>query len=216
MHGKRWKRVQLPPDMEEPYDQNQDAADEPYELDEAEAGQAELIAGGDIEAFKALFDAFFDRLYRYGLRYLRSPEEAKDLVHDVFLQVWRHRRRIGLERDLRTYLYAMTRNHALDRLKHRKVEDRFAVRHQADVEREDILDSPEAERDLESRELAAAIQQAIDTLPQRQREVLRLRWQDHLSYEEIATTLGISPKTVAIHLSRGLRHLREALPHIIE
>ena len=180
------------------------------------AGQADRIATGDIEAFKALFDAYFNALYRFALRYLRSPEEAKDLVHDVFLQVWRHRKRIGLERDLRTYLYATARNQALDRLKHRRVEDRFAQKREGEVSSAESTESTDAQQDLELRELAATMQRAIDTLPPRQREVLRLRWQEQLSYEEIAERLDISAKTVAVHLSRGLRHLREALPDIAE
>lgn len=176
------------------------------------AARDELLGAEDVEAFKRLFDTQFEPLYRYALRYLRSAEEARDLVHDVFLQVWRHRERIGLERDLRTYLYATTRNHALDRLKRRKVEDRFLERGEEAVGRADA----DAESELETRELAATIQRAIDTLPPRQREVLRLRWQQHLTYDEIAKALNISPKTVAIHLSRGLQHLREALPGIAE
>jgi RNA polymerase sigma-70 factor (family 1) len=199
--------VELPPNGPEP-------DDEVGETEEQEdtASQAELLGAEEVEAFKRLFDTHFEQLYRYALRYLRSAEEANDVVHDVFLQMWRHRQRIGLERDLRTYLYATTRNHALDRLKRRKVEDRFRERQQGTI----LQEKPGAESELESRELAATIQRAIDTLPPRQREVLRLRWQQHLTYEEIAKTLNISPKTVAIHLSRGLQHLREALPDIAE
>ena len=202
--------VEFPPSDREP----DEPVVDPDDADTA-ARRAALIAAGDIDAFKGLFDAYFDKLYRYALRYLRSPEEAKDLVHDVFLQVWRHRQRIGLERDLRTYLYVTTRHHALDHLKHRKVEERFVKKREGEASSEtaDVLD---AERDLETRELAATIQRAIDTLPPRQREVLRLRWQEHLSYEEIGRTMGISPKTVAIHLSRGLQHLRKALPDLAD
>jgi RNA polymerase sigma-19 factor, ECF subfamily len=194
--------------------------DDPIEdADEQEdtARRAAQLGAGDVEAFRHLFDVYFDRLYRYALRYLRAPEEAKDLVHDVFLQMWRHRRRIGLERDLRSYLYASVRNHALDRLKHRRVEDRFIERRAAALAGEDpATDSTDAARDLESRELAASIQQAIDSLPRRQREVLQLRWQRHLSYEDVAKELNISPKTVAVHLSRALEHLREMLPGLLD
>lgn len=193
-----------------------DAVDDADELKET-ARQAAQLGAGDVDAFRSLFDMYFDRLYRYALRYLRSAEEAQDLVHDVFLQVWRHRRRIGLERDLRSYLYASTRNRALDRLKHQKVEDRFIERRTAAQSGEETAaDSADAVRDLESRELAASIQQAIDTLPRRQREVLQLRWQQHLSYDEVAKALSISPKTVAIHLSRALQHLRRTLPGVID
>ncbi len=196
-----------------------DPDDTPEDADELEetARRAAQLGAGDVEAFKRLFDMYFDRLYRYALRYLRSTEESQDLVHDVFLQVWRHRRRIGLERDLRSYLYTSTRNLALDRLKHRKVEDRFIERGaNAQAGGENAADSADTARDLESRELAASIQQAIDTLPRRQKEVLRLRWQQHLSYNEVAEALSISPKTVAIHLSRALEHLRKMLPGLID
>lgn len=199
--------MERPPNGPEPDDE----VGETEELDDA-AAQAELLGGVDVEAFKRLFDTYFEPLYRYALRYLRSGEEARDVVHDVFLEMWRHRQRIGLERDLRTYLYATTRNHALDRLKRRKVEDRFRERREG----ADAQAGADTESEIESRELAATIQRAIDTLPPRQREVLRLRWQQHLSYEEIGKALNISPKTVAIHLSRGLQHLREALPDIAE
>ncbi|MEO7987667.1 MAG: RNA polymerase sigma-70 factor [Gemmatimonadales bacterium] len=193
-----------------------DIPDDAEELQET-ARRAAQLSAGDVEAFKGLFDMYFDRLHRYALRYLRSSEESQDLVHDVFLRIWRQRRRIGLERDLRSYLYASTRNLALDRLKHRKVEDRFIERGaSAQAGGENAADSTDTVRDLESRELAASIQQAIDTLPRRQREVLRLRWQQHLSYNEVAEALNISPKTVAIHLSRAFEHLRRTLPGLID
>jgi RNA polymerase sigma-70 factor, ECF subfamily len=199
--------VELPPKGPEPDDEVGET-EEPEET----AAQAGFLGARDVEAFKQLFDTHYERLYRYALRYLRSAEEANDVVHDVFLQMWRHRQRIGLGRDLRAYLYTTTRNHALDRLKRRKVEDSFRERSDMAVAQE----GSDAESELESRELAATIQRAMDSLPPRQREVLRMRWQQHLSYEEIAKALNISPKTVAIHLSRGLQHLREALPDIAE
>ena len=186
------------------------------ELEET-AARARQLAAGDAEAFKHLFDTYFDRLYLYVFRYLQSGEESQDVVHDIFLQIWRQRGRIGLERDLRTYLYASARNHALDRLKHRRVEQRFRDRRAAALAAgQDITPAPDPESELESRELAAAIQKAFDTLPRRQREVLQLRWQGPMSYNEIARFLGISSKTVAVHLARALQHLRESLPGFLE
>lgn len=185
--------------------------------EEETAARTRQLGAGDAEAFKHLFDTYFDRLYRYVFRYLQSADESQDVVHDVFLQIWRQRRRIGLERDLRTYLYATARNRALDHLKHRRVEERFRERRAAVLAAEEgVGPAPSPERELESRELAAAIQKAIDSLPRRQREVLELRWQGTLSYEEVAKLLGISPKTVAVHLTRALQHLRETLPGFLE
>lgn len=171
----------------------------------------------DAAIFKRLFEAYFDRLFRYAYRYLESADEAQDLVHDIFLTVWRQRRSIGLQRDLRTYLYVTTRNRALDRLRRRKVEARYHRRRAAAEAAEPEAElAPDPAAELESRERAAAIQQAIDALPARQREVLRLRWEAHLSYNEVAEALGISPKTVAVHLTRALAQLRQALPGLLE
>lgn len=170
----------------------------------------------DAEAFRILFDTHFDRLLRYVRRYLGSPEESEDLIQDLFLTLWRDRRTIGLHRDLTGYLYAMARHRALDRLKHRRVETRFRERRALALalEREGPSWNPATE--LEERDLAAAIQRAVDTLPPRQREVLRLRWQEHLSYAEVGAALGIAPKTVAIHRGRALRHLRAMLPGLLQ
>ena len=63
-------------------------------------------------------------------------------------------------------------------------------------------------------EIAAAIQQAVDTLPRRQREVLLLRWQHRASYDEIAQTLGVTSKTVGTHIARAIEHLREMLAQV--
>ncbi len=192
--------------------------DEPLEAEEPDptAGLAWQLGAGDVAAFKGLFDAHFDRLYRYVYRYLQSAEEAQDVVHDVFLRMWRQRRQIGIERDLRSYLYATARNHALDRLKRRRVERRWWEREAAALAAGEEHLAPDPDSELEARELAAAIQRAIDTLPRRQREVMQLRWQAQLSYEEIGRVLTISPKTVAIHLTRALQHLRDMLPGFLE
>jgi RNA polymerase sigma-70 factor (ECF subfamily) len=204
--------VEIPTTGPEP----NDGFDEADELEET-AARTRQLGAGDTEAFRHLFDTYFDRLYRYVFRYLQSGDESQDVVHDVFLQIWCQRRRIGLERDLRTYLYATARNHALDRLKHRKVEQRFRESRAAALAAEQGIGSaPDPESELEARELAAAIQKAIDTLPRRQREVLQLRWQGLLSYDEVAKLLNISPKTVAVHLARAFQHLRQSLPGFLE
>lgn len=192
-----------------------DETHRPDELEEADA-RARQLAAGDAEAFKYLFDTYFDRLYRFAYRYLQSAEESQDLVHDVFLQIWRQRRRVGLEQDLRAYLYTTTRNQALNRLKHLKVEHRFLERRAAIAAQDGCGPTPDPEREIEEMERAAALQRAIDTLPSRQRQVLQLRWQHHLSYAEVAALLQISPKTVAVHLARAFEQLRHALPRFFD
>mgnify|MGYP001048826258 CR=1 FL=1 len=71
------------------------------------------------------------------------------------------------------------------------------------------------ERAIESAEVRAALQRAVDTLPPKQRETLVLRWQSDASYATIAQRLGVSEGTVAQHLHRAVDQLRKLLPKLL-
>lgn len=172
------------------------------------------IAAGDTTAFEAVFEAYYEPLRRFAQRLLDSREEAEDTVHDVFLRIWDRRAELAAVDDIGSYLYTSTRHTAINRLRRRRVEAQSRERLTLAAEREEAGLPAEAEQLLADRELAAALQQAIDALPPRQREVILLRWRQH-SYDEIAKQLGISPKTVAAHLARALEHLRTTLPHLL-
>lgn len=173
---------------------------------------ATRLAAGDAAAFEALFQAHFDRLRRYAYRFVSSWDDAEDIVHDVFLRVWDRRTELAGVGDFTAYLYTATRHQAVNRLRRRRVEDRWRGR-----EERVASDDPStalADSDSDSTTLAAALQAAIDELPPRQREVMLLRWRQR-SYDEIGRALGISPKTVGIHLGRAFEYLRGRLPKLL-
>jgi RNA polymerase sigma-19 factor, ECF subfamily len=163
--------------------------------------------------FRRLFDLHFEELYRFAYRYVQSAETAKDLVHEAFLRLWRQRSQVEFGgTTVRSYLYTIVRYQALDHLRRRRVEERW----QRDYVTPLVTDQGAAlaldpDQEFTARETAAAIQQAMDALPRRQRQVLLLRWQQQASYDEIAESLGISPKTVAVHVGRAIQRLREIL-----
>jgi len=164
-------------------------------------------------AFRQLFDLHFAELYRFVYRYVQSVETAKDLVHETFLRLWQQRDRVDLVGPTaRSYLYTIARYQSLDHLRHRRVQLRWQ-REYADpvmVDQGAAL-APDPHTEFTNGEIAGAVQRAIDSLPRRQREVLLLRWQRQASYDEIGKALGISTKTVAVHLGRAIQHLREML-----
>ena len=171
--------------------------------------------GADAAAFDRLFEAYFDRLRRFAYRYLRSWEEAEDVVHDVFVRLWARRDQLSSIADLEAYLYTAARNRAMGRLKHLAVAERWRAQEAASTGGEPATDRGSAQRRLERAETAAAIQRALDSLSPRQRDVILLQWRGK-SYEEIGAVLGISPKTVSVHISRAFDALREILRPLLE
>jgi RNA polymerase sigma-70 factor, ECF subfamily len=164
-------------------------------------------------ALGRLFELHFEELYRFAYRYVRSVETAKDLVNESFFRLWSHRSQVELGGPAaRSYLYTTVRYQALDHLRRRRVEDRWRTEYAAPlVTDEGAVMAPDPDQELTARETAAEIRQAVEALPPRQRQVLLLRWQQQASYDQIADTLGISAKTVAVHLGRAIQRLREIL-----
>jgi len=176
----------------------------------------ERIDAAAAVAFRQLFDRHFAELYRFVYRYVQSVESAKDLVHEAFLRLWQQRGQVDLAGPAaRSYLYTVARYESLDYLRHRRVEDRWQRQYSDPVMLEGAAAlATDPHQEFTNNEIATAIQRAVDTLPRRQREVLLLRWQHRASYDEIAQTLGVSPKTVATHITRAIEHLREMLAQV--
>lgn len=164
----------------------------------------------EVQAFvHDLFQAHYVELCRFAYRYVNSRAVAEELVQECFYRVWRQAGVAGPddERITRAYLYRAVRNQALNHLKHRRVEEAWET---ADRQREpDVAPSPD--QTLDTAELGRAIREAVEQLPERCRAVFVLRRDQGMSYDEIATTLGLSEKTVENHMGRALRSLRERL-----
>jgi RNA polymerase sigma-70 factor (ECF subfamily) len=171
-----------------------------------------LVREGNEAAFEQLFREYYNPLCVFVQRYVGVAEVAEELVESVFARIWEQRERWEVRGDLTAYLYSAARYQAVTHRRHAAVERRMRERSL----REGI--SPgvsqvryDPRRQCEANELSAAIRDAIECLPERSRLIFTLRWQHHLSYAEIAATLGIATKTVETQLNRALKALRERL-----
>lgn len=171
--------------------------------DAAERVWVERIRAGDIQAFEALYRAYWHRLYAFAFRYVRSKEDAEDVTQEVFLRIWRGREHWVPAGAVRNYLYLSVRNAARDRMARVVVAERWRVRQ--------VAATSETQPNLESAELAAVVEQALAELPPKRAAVCRLRLIDGLSYAEIAHRLAIGAKTVETQLARGLKFLRDRI-----
>jgi RNA polymerase sigma-70 factor (ECF subfamily) len=161
---------------------------------------------GDASAFDAIFRAWYGPLVGTAERMLRDRAVAEELVQDVMLELWRRRETLAADGSAQAYLFQATRNRVLNHLRHRKIEQRS--------EPEIIADSspsPPADAAVAEGELDVAVQRAVQSLPDRCREVFELSRVHGLKYAEIARQLGISVKTVEAQMGKALRTLRERL-----
>jgi RNA polymerase sigma-70 factor (ECF subfamily) len=162
------------------------------------------VADGDRDALGALYDRYAPSLMAVGARILGDRRELEDLVHDVFLEVWRQAADYDARRgSVRAWLLMRMRSRALDR---RKAPSRARVV---------SLESPQVE---EPRALEAlfspdhrTLRMALTELPDEQRLVLELGYFEGLSSSEIATRLEVPIGTVKSRVAAALGRLRRAL-----
>jgi len=177
--------------------------DLPVEVDDG-------IRRGDPAAFEALFRAYYEPLCAFAARYADSIAVAEELVQDVFTRVWTDRARWPAPRNPKAYLFTAVRNRALNSGRRRQMEQDWVEAEIIGAEPPDDVaaDPPALRRD--DPEAHADLERAVDSLPERCRLVMHLRWREGMSYADIASVMGISVKGVENQLARGLRALRRA------
>jgi RNA polymerase sigma-70 factor (ECF subfamily) len=175
--------------------------------DEREAVVA--VHHGDKRAFEGIFRAHYAALCGFARRYVGEDGTAEELVQDVFASLWAKRDAWQVTSSVRSYLFAAVRNRALNQRK-RGSRDRDWLRNEATA-MESFPAVPDTDDELEIEDLLRDLGAAIESLPERCRLVMRLRWRDQLSYAEIAEVMGISVKGVENQLARGLKSLRDRL-----
>ena len=148
-----------------------------------------------------------EELQRYLTRRLNCAQTAADLTQEVFVRLMRNEPAVVVQNP-RAYLYRIASNLLADHFRHMKREP--SVVGAALWER--VSDeTPSPEMAVLSRDEVRRLEQAIDDLPPRQREILLLHKFDGLSYQAIAERLGISQNTVMVHMMRALARCRDRL-----
>jgi RNA polymerase sigma-70 factor, ECF subfamily len=163
---------------------------------------------GDEQAFELLFRKFYDRLCAFANKFLNDPEEAQEIVQEVFAKIWEGRDLIDPEDSLKSYIFKITQNLSLNKLRRNKVESRYTEIYKlVYIENLDFS----SHETLVARELEDNIADSISKLPPECRKIFELSRTEGLKYGEIAESLHISVKTVEAQMSKALRLLRVEL-----
>ncbi|HVR29627.1 MAG TPA: sigma-70 family RNA polymerase sigma factor [Thermoanaerobaculia bacterium] len=164
---------------------------------------------GDESAFTELYDRFSPMVYNLCLRLSGDPTRAQDLSQEVFLRVFKGLPKYRGGSSLKTWIYRIALNHCRGRLGRRTLPtEEFSAEHW-DRGPADPTRGPE--ESLLARDRGRRIDAALLALPVRFREAVVLRDVDGLSYQEIATVLGVRAGTVRSRIARGRDRLRTLL-----
>lgn len=162
-------------------------------------------------AFDALFRATYVKLVRFAIPYVGTLDAAEDVVGEVFASLWSHRTTLSVRTTLEGYLFGAVRRRAVSMYRQTNRTDRPAPI-LADSEHWG-MGVPTALPDaaVVDHDTRTALWRAIAELPERQREILALRWQSELGWDDIAHALGSTSAAVQMQHSRAIRALRVKL-----
>lgn len=162
------------------------------------------ISRRDEKAFKQFFELYFNSLVNYAYGFVLDRSIAEDIVLELMVNLWNMGEKISEILNVQYYLYRSTKNRALN---HIKQSSKFSFEQLEDTS----LDNITPEILLITKERAALIQHAIDSLPLRCRTVFIMIRENKMSYQEVADILEISTNTVNRHMQDALHRLYDKL-----
>jgi RNA polymerase sigma-70 factor (ECF subfamily) len=165
----------------------------------------QALSGGDIQAFETLYHRYSVPVYQNLLKLLKSPEEAEELLQDIFLKVWDKRAALDIHSGFGNYLFAVSRNLVYDFFR-KTQRDRHLHARIVSVAAEQYSHIEEKLLRYENENL---LQQAVEHLPPVRQKVFRLCKIEGFSYEEVSRLLGISPSTISDHIVKATRSVKE-------
>lgn len=156
----------------------------------------------DENVFHQLYNNYYKALVNYAMQMLGTQDSAEDVVQNAFMQLWQQGRQSRGDNHIRAFLYNITRNAAIDRLRHDKIVQDYQESYEINANGE--------EDSIFTEEVFRQLFEEIDRLPSRQREIFLLLMKGQKN-REIAENLNIAEETVKKLRFRGMKTLRQRM-----
>lgn len=170
-----------------------------------EAKVLEEMKQDSIAAFNQLYSKYAPVLYQRLLRLLKNPESVEEVLQDVFFKIWNKREEIIPEKGFKTFIYRIADNMAIDLF--RKIGRDKAL--QLELWAASISFYLHTEEHVLDKEKARIVQDAIQSLPPKRRDILMQCKFEEKSYKEVAEMMGISVSTVSNQLVSAMKDVKE-------
>lgn len=165
----------------------------------------ELLKSGEEEPFDCVYTFYFPKLYAFCCQYVQRTD-AEEIVQDTFVWLWENRDKLISEFSLKTLLFTIVKNKALNKISH------YQVKHKVLNEIAEKFDAQFSSPDfyLET-EVFQLFRNALNSLPEEFRQAYEMNRFDHLTHKEIAEKLNVSPQLVNYRIGQVLKVLRAEL-----
>ncbi|MBN2519591.1 MAG: RNA polymerase sigma-70 factor [Bacteroidales bacterium] len=167
----------------------------------------EKIKAGDDKAFEELFIQFFPALCAYAKNTLKSHYMAEEIVKDTLIKIWEKRESINFSNSLKYYLFKSVLNSCLNYIRHQNIHKEYESNFK-------YTEEPVYEENDYKTELIGQLLIWVEELPEQCKKVFKMSRFEGYTYEEVATKLKISVKTVEAHIGKALKYLREKKKNI--
>jgi len=169
---------------------------------------------GDEETYIFLFREYYVSLCAYARRYVGRKDIAEEIVSDTFFKIWENRTKISINTSVKAYLFQAVCNNSLNYLRklkqETKLEEFFQETAFENIAFEESLDEIESQS-LIMADIHQKLEEVVNELPEQQQRAFRLKRMEGKKTREVAEIMGLSVKTVEMHLSKATLNLRQKL-----
>ena len=157
--------------------------------------------------FKVLYNKYYTPLCHYANKYICDTSIAEEIVQDIFIKLWKNRKIIGLDINIKAYLYKAVYNEAINSIRRKTVENKYR-QHILYENKNNYYDEYNTHN---TDELFKFVQKRMTFLPKKCSQILKLSKLGGLSYKEIASKYEMSVKSVEYYMTKALKTLRYEL-----
>ena len=166
-----------------------------------------LIQKGNPDPFGALVDRYEEKLLRYGRKFLATKEDIEDIVQDVFMNVYKNIQSFDVDQKFSPWIYRIAHNAFVNGLKKHSRNPFQGI--DFDVLVSHAVEDDPVKKDQEQKEMRRMIDEALDKLQPKYREVLVLYYLEDMQYKEIGEIMEVPTSTVGIRIKRAKENLKE-------
>jgi RNA polymerase sigma-70 factor (family 1) len=166
-----------------------------------------LLKKDDKAAFTEIYNRYAESLAGFASSKLYNLEDSRDIIHDLFVKLWKDRNTLAISGNLKSYLFTATRYSIVDKIRRNVTRQDYARALQS---LEDQYDQS-IEQYIAVKELQKVVEKSLNDLPFKTKQIYQLSRNEHRTIAEIAQILNLSEQTVKNQLTIALKHLRQSI-----